>query len=197
MRAVADRATLKSMLRVLSFAVLVVVLAGCGGASTTPTATSMDRLHANAVGNQGLKVCALVPVGEVERTVHVTGLRAEPNESLDLSQCRYATDDVNVRIVLDSAAQAELRYFDQQAEGVQKFVRDPSLRPRDVPGVGDDSTPGSAGAYWTPARNELVAIADQRIARITVHVPGRGQQALKEQAAALGRQLFAAIRAQG
>jgi hypothetical protein len=179
----------------------VLLLAGCGGSSspepTAPTATSLNELEADAAGTQGLSICALLPVGQVERTVAVDGLRATPNDSLDLSQCRYAGADVNVRILLDGAAQAQRRFFEQQAEAQQKFNTIPAMKPRDVPGVGDDSAPGSAGAFWTRARHQLVAIDDNRIARVTVDVPGRSQAPLKHEAGELARALFAAIDAQG
>jgi hypothetical protein len=184
------------MHRVLLLAVLAIVLAGCGGSSTTPaahTATSLNGLRADAAGTDGLSVCALLPRATVEQTVGVDGLRAVSNDSLDLSQCRYATADVNVRVLLDGGAQAQLRYFNQQAEAQEKFSRDPAMRPRLVSGVGDDRAPGAAGAYWTRARHELVAIDAGRIARVTVNVPGRAEQVLKGQAGTLTRDLFAAV----
>lgn len=192
------------MHRVQLLAVLAVstaaAVAGCGGSSSAPaahTATSLNQLRADAVGTDGLSVCALLPVADVEQAVGVDALRAARNDSLDLSQCRYATGRINVRVLLDGGAQAQLRYFNQQAEAQEKFSRDPSLRPRLVTGVGDDKVPGAAGAYWTRARHELVAIEDGRIARVTVNVPGRGEQTLKGQAGDLARDLFAAIHDHG
>ncbi len=71
------------------------------------------------------------------------------------------------------------------------------MKPRDVRGVGDDGAYGSAGAFWTRARHQLVAIDGERIARVTVDVPQRGQETLKRQAGELTRALFAAIQHKG
>jgi hypothetical protein len=142
----------------------LLALAGCGDSSSSPPSNaSTDRgwnspaqLEQDAVGTKGLRVCELLPVGKVERVVHVDGLRATPNDSLDLAQCRYADHGVNVRVLLDGASQAIRRYFDQQAEAQQKFNTIPAMKPRDVHGVGDDKTYGSAGrlldARAPPAR---------------------------------------------
>jgi hypothetical protein len=179
----------------------LLLLAGCGDSSSPPSSNaSTDRgwnspadLEQDAVGTKGLRVCELLPVEKVEHVVHVDGLRAAPNDSLDLAQCRYADHGVNVRVLLDGASQAIRRYFDQQAEAQQKFNTIPAMKPRDVHGVGDDKTYGSAGAFWTRARHQLVAIEDKRIARVTVDVPGRAQAPLKHEAGELARALFAAI----
>ncbi len=58
-------------------------------------------------------MCRLLPVSEVEQVVGVDGLTPHKNDSLDLSSCRYATSDVNVRIILDGAADATRRYYNQ------------------------------------------------------------------------------------
>jgi hypothetical protein len=193
------------LLAVLAALVATAAVAGCGGSSSKDsTDASSDRswsspanLEKDAVGTKGLHVCALLPVDRVEGVVKVDGLRAQPNDSLDLATCRYAADHVNVRILVDGASQAVRRYFDQQAEAQQKFNTIPSMKPRDVHGVGDDKTFGSAGAFWTRARHQLVAIEDGRIARVTVNVPGRSEQTLKGEAGDLARDLFAAIHDHG
>ncbi len=85
---------------------LALAVAGCGGTSTgsaAHTATSRDQLRADAVGTDGLSVCTLVPLATVQRVVRVAGLRAAANDSLDLSQCRYATRRARVRVLLDAA----------------------------------------------------------------------------------------------
>ena len=183
----------------LSSGLLLSLVAGCGASRPEPpvTATSLTRLEADAAGTRGLSICALLPVDRVERIVGVAGLDARANDSLDLAQCRYAARRVNVRVLLDGAAQAQRRYFEQQAEAQQKFNTIPAMKPRDVTGVGDDATPGSAGAFWTRARHQLVAIDHERIARVTVDVPGRAEATLKRQAGDLARQLFVAVRRRG
>jgi hypothetical protein len=186
--------------------VVVATLAGCGGGGDgvdTATTTYRSSLSASngeelehdksreAQGVEGQSVCTLIPTAEVERTVGVTGLKAERSDSLDLSSCRYAKGDVNVRVILDGAADATRRYYNQQSEAYQKFNTVPDLKPHNVRHVGDDSTYGNAGAYWTIGRAQLVAFKDDRIARVTVFVPGRSDARRKAQAGELARLLFA------
>jgi hypothetical protein len=188
---------------------VVAALAGCGGGDeAADTATSVyrsslsasngeelehDRSRA-AQGVAGQSVCTLLPVADVEQAVGLSGLKAQRSDSLDLSSCRYAKRDVNVRVILDGAADATRRYYNQQAEAYQKFNTVPDLKPHNVKHVGDDSTYGNAGAYWTVGRAQLVAFKDDRIARVTVFVPGRPDARRKAQAGVLAKLLFARMK---
>jgi len=185
--------------------VVAVALAGCGGEGGSPTATTVYRSSLSASngeelehdksraaqGVEGDSVCELIPVADVERIAGVSGLTAEKTDSLDLSTCRYSRGAVNVRLILDGAADATRRYFNQQFEAYQKFNRIPDLKPHNVRGVGDDSTYGNAGAYWTIGRAQLVAFEGDRIARVTVVIPGQRDARRKAEAAKLTKLLFA------
>jgi len=185
--------------------VAVAALAGCGGddggSPTTTTVFNSSLSSSNgeelehdrsrrAQGVEGDSVCRLIPVADVEKVVDTPGLRAQPTDSLDLSTCRYSKGEVNVRVILDGAADATRRYFNQQSEAYQKFNTIPSLKPHNVRHVGDDSTYGNAGAYWTVGRAQLVAFKADRIARVTVYIPGQSDARRKGEAGDLAKLLF-------
>jgi hypothetical protein len=182
----------------------VAVLSGCGGDSgPNPTTTALnsslsasngeelehDRSRVSQ-GVEGDSVCRLIPSADVEEVVDVPGLQAQTTDSLDLSTCRYSKGKANVRVILDGAADATRRYFNQQAEAYQKFNTVPSLKPHNVRHVGDDTTYGNAGAYWTIGRAQLVAFKSDRIARVTVYVPGQSDKRRKGEASGLAKMLF-------
>jgi hypothetical protein len=146
-----------------------------------------------AQGVAGSSVCTILPVGRVQRITGVAGLRSRGNDSMDLSICRYARGAVNVRVVLDGAADATRRFANLLSEAAQRFNAIPGLRPRDVAHVGEDDDYGGTGAYWTRDRDQLVAYSADRIVRVTVHVPGRSDARRKAASARLARAVFAAM----
>jgi hypothetical protein len=185
-------------------------LAACGGdddraaaPATDPGRVSLpasngEELEADtdrsAEGVEGQSVCAMLARARVERVVGVTGLRPHRNDSLDLSICRYsARGRVNVRVLLDGASDATRRYYNQLSEAYQKFNTIPSLKPHNVERVGDDKTYGGTGAFWTSGREQLVAFKADRIARVTVHVPGSTNAERRAAASELARAVFAAM----
>lgn len=195
-----------------ALAAAATLLAGCGDddaptASTPTTATDPGRVSLSASNGEELEhdadrsaegvedhsVCDLLPVARVERVAGEQDLRAEVNDSLDLSICRFHRGGVNVRVLLDGAADATRRYYNQLSEAYQKFNTIPSLKPHNVKGVGDDSTYGGTGAFWTSGREQLVAFEDDRIVRVTVHVPGSANAERKAAAVALARAVFAQL----
>jgi hypothetical protein len=146
----------------------------------------------SAEGVEGQSVCALLPRARVERTVGISRLRPHRNDSLDLSICRYAgARGASVRVLLDGAADATRRYYNQLSEAYQKFNTVPSLKPHDVKRVGDDRTYGGTGAFWTNGREQLVAFKADRIVRVTVHVPGSANAQRRAAASQLARAVFA------
>ena len=190
----------------LLIACCAVGLPACGGDDPQPTtsvgrvsgpASNGEELEADtdrsAQGVDGLSVCALLPAARVQRLAGVSGLREERNDSLDLSICRYSRGRVNIRVMLDGAADATRRYYNQLSEAAQKFNTIPSLRPHNVKGVGDDRTYGGTGAWWTNGREQLVAFSDDRIARVTVHVPGTTNAQRRAAAVRVTRALFAKL----
>jgi len=192
-------------------ALVALLVAGCGGdggdePAGAPTGTTyrsslsasngeeLERdADRSAEGVEGASVCTLLPAREVRHVIGRPDLRARRNDSLDLSQCRYGHGRAVVRVMLDGAADATRRYFNQLSEAYQKFNTIPSLRPRDVPGVGDDDTYGGVGAFWTRGRLQLVAFHAERIARVMVNVPGQTDAAAKRDAIALTKRLFARL----
>lgn len=199
------------LLRLTPLLLVAALLAGCGddGPSTSTSASTFPETvgrvsgpasngeelerdtDRSAEGVDGLSVCDLLAVERVERMTGATGLRARPNDSLDLSICRYAGGGVNVRVFLDGAADATRRYYNQLYEAYQKFNTIPSLKPHNVTGVGDDSTYGGTGAFWTKGRRQMVAFDRDRIARVTVSVPGSTDAQRRSQAGAIAKALFA------
>jgi hypothetical protein len=191
---------------------LVAALAGCGGGSDDRTSTATGGAtpeaaaygasfkhdaNRDAQGVEGQSVCALLPAAQVGALTGVSRLRGHVNDSTDLSICSYrGPRGANVRVLLDGASEATRRYYYQLTEARELhhfFNDDPSFKPRDVTGVGDDRTYGGAGAYWTPARAQLVAFADERIVRVTVHVAGQADARRKRESAALAKALFGVL----
>jgi hypothetical protein len=201
------------VLRPAALALCVVALAGpagCGGGgdgadtatlprSSLPASGGEELEHdadRSAEGVEGASVCRLLPAGDVERIVRVRPLRAARNDSLDLSICAYRHGDAGVRVLLDGAADATRRYYNQFSEAAQKLNTIPSLRPHNVRGVGDDRTYGGTGAYWTRGRAQLVAFEADRIARVTVSVPGQSDARRRREAARIAKLVFARMPAE-
>ncbi|HEV2874647.1 MAG TPA: hypothetical protein VGW14_05805 [Thermoleophilaceae bacterium] len=186
-----------TMLRTLSRTLVccLVLLSGCGDdddAGAPDRTEPFEQTPLRQPGESGtLKqtVCERLRPREVAGAVRRPGTRLEatPNDSLDLSVCQWHAPGVRVQMIADSAPRAQLRYYNQLAEQVQFFNADPSRRPYQIKGVGEDSAYGGAGAWWTRTKGQLVAYSKNRILRI--RVVGRGfDDADKRRAAArLGR----------
>jgi hypothetical protein len=138
--------------------------AGCGGEDgpsdrTQPLRRSELTRPADS-GTSSARACDLVRPREVGR------LRASANDSTDLSICVWRGGGPPVKLVVDSAPRAQLRYYNQLAEQLQFHNSDPQRRPYQVKHVGDDDAYGGAGAWWTRTKSQLVAYADGRILRV-------------------------------
>jgi len=158
------------------------------GESGSAVATACDIVTRRAV-ERTVDAAAGTDVGPLERT---------PNVSLDLSFCEYreteGSDDIFVRIGLDTATRTVRRYYNRITEARQlPNIFDPSEenRPKLVFGVGDDGTYGGAGAFWIPASLDLTAIHDRRIVRVHFYVPGVADREAKRSAAELAKRAFA------
>ncbi len=116
--------------------------------------------------------CTLVRPADVQRALDRGAgyrLEARRNDSLDLSVCDWAGGPVQlVRVQIDAATNAELRFNNLLAEQLQNHNDEPDLRPRQIKGVGRDSAYGGAGAWWTRSRKQLIAFDRKRILRIRV-----------------------------
>ena len=89
--------------------------------------------------------CDLVTPSEVRRALRRPGpqLRASANNSFDLSICDWRGEGVAlVKLLVDAAPSAELRFFNQLSEQLQFHNADPARRPRQIKGVGRDSAYG-------------------------------------------------------
>jgi hypothetical protein len=199
--------------------IVLAALAGCGGGkderTTTSTSPDPPRTQATVPGGQSSlsfrrdksrtaagvgtdqRVCDLLSAGEVAREVaSLTGrrprLHATANDSHQLSICRYSGPGTTVRVTLDGAADATRRYFNLAAEADQI----PKIRHEDrdfrlVWNVGDDDTYGGAGAFWQRRAQRLVAIHDDRIARVTVDAAGANDRVRRLLASRLARRVLA------
>jgi hypothetical protein len=197
---------------------VLVLAAGCGGggsggggnapattAAGQPTTTASgqgsrplrhDTSRTSAGIAAGDQVCRLLGAAEVATTIRaVTGrlprLHAEPNDSFELSICRYSGSGALVRVVLDGAADATRRYFDMETEASQlPRLLNQRVDFRLVWDVGDDRTYGGAGAYWTPSRHQLIAIHADRIARVAVTASGSVDRQRRVVASRLARRVL-------
>lgn len=165
---------------------------------TTGPSRHLKRLDRGAEGLHGQSVCTVLPPRALRnvlarRDLDPGRLRARRNDSLNLSICRYGRGDANVRIIVDAGGHAGRRYFEQQAEMTQKFVRDPGLRPQLVRHVGDDRAWANAGAHWTPDFHMLVAQKGGHIVRVTFNVPASDNRARRAAAADVARAVFARL----
>jgi hypothetical protein len=173
---------------------VVAVFGGCGGGDSAP-ADRTERFEPTPLREPGesgtLKqtVCERVPARAVARSLHrpQARLEATPNDSLDLSVCDWRGPGLRVQMMADSAPRAQLRYFNQLSEQLQFYNSDPTRRPYQIKGVGQDSAYGGAGAWWTRTKSQLVAYSKNRILRVRVVGRGLGDAAKRRAAARLGR----------
>jgi hypothetical protein len=191
----------------------ILACAGCGGGgddTTAPTERAglppspLQRPEeAGRSGSERRRACELVRWPAVRRAVVGAGAAAprsataRDTHSLDLSVCDWSAGGVgNVRLIVDSAPKAQLRYYNQLAEQLEYHNRDASTgqRPVQIRGVGEDSAYGGAGAWWTPTRKQLVGYARQRIVRVRVVVRGLGDAGRRRVATRLARLAFARLK---
>ena len=147
-------------------------MTGCGGDDgPTDRAEPLARTPLNQPAESGTshaRACELIHPREVARLLRRPGLRlsASPNDSTDLSICFWHGGGERVKLVVDSAPRAQLRYYNQLAEQLQFHNTEPNRRPYQLKHVGDDQAYGGAGAWWTRTKSQLVAYADERILRV-------------------------------
>ena len=70
-----------------------------------------------------------------------------------------------MKLFVDTAPKAQLRYYNLLAEQHEYYNADPELKARQIKGVGEDSAYGGAGAWWTRGRNQLVVYDHNKIAQ--------------------------------
>jgi hypothetical protein len=185
---------------------MLLALGGCGG-SERPDATSTsadsgqgsrlrDPATAGESGTLEERACDLLRPGEIRRALGRPGppLEGVPNDSLDLSVCDWRGPGVElVKLMVDAAPSAELRFYNQLSEQLEYHNADPAQKPRQIKGVGQDSAYGGAGAWWTRARSQLIAFQRKRIMRLRLTVRGLDDAASRRAAVTLARRAFSRL----
>jgi hypothetical protein len=116
--------------------------------------------------------CKKVGDARVEQATKVRALSSTLDESPGLSVCHWTGGGASVRVTIDAAPQAPLRYFHRITEQYEFHSGDPHREPRLVYDVGDDArASGGAGAYWVEANGQLIAQRGDRLVIVTLHAP--------------------------
>jgi hypothetical protein len=191
---------------ILLYAILaaVILAAGCGGdddSSGSDYKLRTTAFESNAVREPGesgtLKVnsCRTLSPAFVGRTVQARALKSSPNNSLDLSICDWEAPGTHVKLFVDTAPKAQLRYYNLLAEQHEYYNADPELKARQIKGVGEDSAYGGAGAWWTRGRNQLVAYDHNKIVKVRVNVDGWSDARARAAAIRIGKRAVRELRA--
>jgi hypothetical protein len=166
---------------VLLYVIVLGLLAGCGGGdddSGSPTRTTAfkrsELTKPAESGTYDVHACGVLSRAFVARSLRIKAgqVEAQPNDSLDLSICDWQGGRATAKLMVDSAPRAQLRYYNLLAEQLEYYNADPGLKARQIRGVGEDAAYGGAGAWWTRARNQLVAYDRDKILKLRVNVPG-------------------------
>jgi hypothetical protein len=189
---------------VLLYVIVAALLVGCGGDDPEPKAPASSGKPSvlRAPGESGTldaKACQMLQPDSVGRAVGVRGsaLRARPNDSLDLTICEWRGGPVrNVKLMVDSAPRAQLRYYNLLSEQHEFHNSDPARKARQIKGVGQDSAYGGAGAWWTRATRQLVAYDRERMVKVRVNVRGFGDREARAAAVALAKRAVRELRRQ-
>jgi hypothetical protein len=181
---------------VLLYVIVLLALAGCGGDDEQADGTRTTPFKVGALKKPGesgvfrVRACKLIPPARVASSLGVPGTRlvSRPNYSLDLSICEWHGGRVgNVRLLVDTAPRAQLRYYNLLAEQHEYHNADPALKARQIKGVGEDSAYGGAGAWWTRARSQLVAYDHDKLVKVRVNIGGFGDGAARAGAVGLAK----------
>ena len=185
----------------------VVAVSGCGGGDDEGDSGSSYKLRttafkSNAVRESGesgtvkVRACTVLSGSFVSRSIGSnSALRATRNDSLDLSICDWDGPGKHVKLMVDTAPKAQLRYYNLLAEQHEYYNADPERKARQIKGVGEDSAYGGAGAWWTRARNQLVAYDHDKILKLRVNVRGFSDARARAAAVRLGKKAVRELRA--
>jgi hypothetical protein len=186
---------------VLLYVILAIVAVGCGddeGPQDRTTALKKSELlDPGESGTLDMKACRVLAARVVARAAGAGGARlsARPNNSLDLSICEWSGGPVrSVKLLVDSAPRAQLRYYNLLAEQHEFHNADPARKARQIKGVGEDSAYGGAGAWWTRATRQLVAYDHDKIVKVRVNVRGFGDHEARAAAVALAKRAVRELR---
>jgi hypothetical protein len=188
---------------VLLYVIILGLLVGCGGDDTDqPQPRAGKRSVLQAPGESGTldaTACRLLPARTVAGALGVSRgtLDARPNNSLDLTICEWRGGPVrSVKLLVDSAPRAQLRYYNLLAEQHEFHNADPARKARQIKGVGEDSAYGGAGAWWTRATRQLVAYDRERMVKVRVNVSGFGDREARAAAVTLAKRAVRELRRQ-
>jgi hypothetical protein len=106
-----------------------------------------------------------------------------------LSHCRLSGQGVEVNVYLDAGFAAHQRYANRIEETVQFNGDNSAGLPQPVPHVGEKAA-YNADASWIPALKSLLAVRGNRWLTVTISVPGRSGNELRDEAAVLARAGF-------
>jgi hypothetical protein len=179
---------------------IVAALAGCGGddSDQPPQQRSGKPSVLRAPGESGTldaKACRVLRASTVDHVLGVHGLQARPNDSLDLTICEWRGGRVrSVKLMVDSAPRAQLRYYNLLSEQHEFHNSDPARKARQIKGVGQDSAYGGAGAWWTRATRQLVAYDHERMVKVRVNVRAFGDHEARAAAVALAKRAVRELR---
>jgi hypothetical protein len=191
---------------ILLYAILAaVLLAACGdggddeaqsGLRTTPFKKSELTRPADS-GTLEVRACDVLSPRFVARATGAKPgrLASTPNNSLDLSLCDWHGGPVrSVKLLVDSAPRAQLRYYNLLAEQHEYHNADPARKARQIKGIGQDSAYGGAGAWWTRATRQLVAYDHDKMVKVRVNVNGFGDHEARAAAVVLARRAVRRLR---
>jgi hypothetical protein len=190
---------------ILLYAITAGLLAGCGddgdgGPAERAKAPAPKRSELTKPADSGTldaRACDLLSTRFVARSLGVPAARldARPNNSLDLTICEWSGGPVNhVKLLVDSAPRAQLRYYNLLAEQHEFHNADPERKARQIKGVGQDSAYGGAGAWWTRATRQLVAYDRDKMFKVRVNVNGFDDAAARAAAVSLAKRAVRRLR---
>jgi hypothetical protein len=183
------------------------VTIGCGGGGSSAAGTTSTGGHEaihEPVQSRGIKgedpraeaatsarisaadCAALGRLAERRLGVHLSR-KSDPEPPL--SHCRLSGHGTEVNVYLDSGFAAHQRYGNRIAETVQFNTENPAGLPQAVAHVGEKAA-YNADANWIPALRSLLALRGNRWLTVTISVPGRTGDELRDEAAALARAGF-------
>ena len=192
---------------ILLYAITAIAVAGCGAGddsgdadyeTRTTAFKSTDLREPGESGTLDASACDVLPRRFVARSVGTrrNQLDAEPNDSLDLTICEWHGGRVqSVKLLVDSAPRAQLRYYNLLAEQHEFHNADPARKARQIKGVGEDSAYGGAGAWWTRATGQLVAYDHDKMLKLRVNVRGFDDHEARAAAVRLAKRAVRELRA--
>jgi hypothetical protein len=190
---------------ILLYAIAALLIAGCGGDDAgsgikerTTAFKSNDLREPGESGTSHARACDALPARFVARSVGArpAQLEADPNNSLDLTVCVWHGGPAeSVKLLVDSAPRAQLRYYNLLSEQHEFHNSDPARKARQIKGVGEDSAYGGAGAWWTRATRQLVAYDHDKMFKVRVNVKGFDDHAARAAAVRIAKRAVRRLRA--